>query len=161
MAKTVGLMLRHPALDCTAPLVALIVWILMGGPFPDRTATDLMLTALASAGGLVMAVATFAAGMVYQSSDERVVQMRRRYMNQLRRNWTWIFCSLLVATLMPLIGMALGETFRQWAFGVVVVAVCLVVTNLLRVVYLLRLVLLLEASISEEHVRGAVPTELF
>jgi hypothetical protein len=57
--------------------------------------------------------------------------------------------------------MALGEKYLQWAFGVAITSACLVVTNLLRVVYLLRLVLLLEANNSEEHVRGVAPKELF
>lgn len=161
MARATGRWLRHPGLDCLLPLVILVGWILARGPFPDRTAVDLMLTALASAGGLVMAVATLATGMTYQSADERVVRMRKLYMDQLRRNWTWIFCSLLFATLFPVVGMALGETFRQWAFGIALTSACLIVANLLRVVYLLRLVLLLEANNSEEHIRGDAPRELF
>lgn len=161
MARPADKWLRHPALDCLVPVTILGGWILAHGPFPDRTATDLMLTALASAAGLVIAVATLAAGMMYQSSDDRVVRMRTLYMGQLRRNWTWIFCSLLFATLFPLVGMALGEKYLQWAFGVAITSACLVVTNLLRVVYLLRLVLFLEANNSEEHVRGVAPEELF
>lgn len=161
MARPADKWLRHPALDCVVPVTILGGWVLVGGPFPDRTATDLMLTALASAAGLVMAVATLAAGTMYQSSDDRVIRMRTLYMGQLRTNWTWIFCSLLFATLFPLVGMGLGGMYPQWAFGVAITSASLVVMNLLRVVYLLRLVLLLEANNSEEHVRGRAPKELF
>ena len=161
MARLADKWLRYPALDCLVPITILSGWALANGIFPDRAATDLMLTALASAAGLVMAVATLAAGTMYQSSDDRVVRMRTLYMGQLRRNWTWIFCSLLFATLFPLVGMALGAKYPQWAFGVAITSACLVVMNLLRVVYLLRLVLLLEDDNSEEHVRGGAPEELF
>ncbi|MFF2675891.1 hypothetical protein ACFVRT_04770 [Arthrobacter koreensis] len=108
-----------------------------------------------------MAVATFAAGIMYQSTDNRVVTMRAKFMDQLRRNWTWIFCSLLAATMLPILGLAVGSTFPQWGVAAALVAALLVTTNLLRVVYLLRLILLLESVRVEEHVRGQAPADKY
>lgn len=153
--------LKWPFVDVLLPVIFVLAWNVSPAPKLDRAAIDLILTALAAAGGLVMAVATFAAGMMYQSVEAAVTEVRTAHSVQLRGNWTWIICSLLVATLTPIVGMALTKDFSQISICAALVSLALIVSNLVRVVYLLRMVLFLTSYPAEQHKPGTKPKEKF
>lgn len=161
MKRLQNVALRWPVIDLLLPVLLVLTWSYFNAPDLDRTATDLILTALAAAGGLVMAVATFSAGMMYQSTESTVVEMRQEYSHQLRDNWTWIICTLLAATLIPIVGMALTKDHPLFGIYAALISLSLIVSNLARVVYLLRLVLFLASYNGERHKPAPEPQEKF
>lgn len=98
---------------------------------------------------LAVAAATFVCTMTYQSTGEHMTTVRRRYGEVLRRNWTAILVSTLVAATLPLIGILVDTRWRTAGMLIAIYSLLLVVVRFARSVYWLRVTLFLE-RVSDE-----------
>ncbi|MBN0039345.1 hypothetical protein JN535_04045 [Cellulosimicrobium cellulans] len=98
---------------------------------------------------LAVAAATFVCTMTYQSTGEHMRAVRRHYGEVLRRNWTSILVSTLVAATLPLLAILVDTRWRQAAMLIAVYSLVLVAVRFVRSIYWLRITLFLERAADE------------
>jgi len=75
---------------------------------------------------LVMAAATFACALTYQSDSTLLIQVRLRHAETLRRNWRSILTGSFLASVLPAIGLLASPSvgFAAGLYGLVLAACC-------------------------------------
>lgn len=149
----------HPSIDQALALGAPGAWVLwLDGFTPSDPAARLTFYgAAATLAALALAAATFVCTMTYQSTNEYVAIVRRRYGHELRKNWTTVITSTLLAAVAPVVAMVIDDRFTAVAMAAVVYCLALVVLRFLRSVYWLRLTLFLQQASDESPQEFVVP----
>jgi hypothetical protein len=157
MGKATGVWLNHPWLDYVGPAASLAIWFFAGhAPTLDSNVALYVLTALAASSGIVLAVVALMVGLVYQSSNDLIMQARTAFAKALRSTFSWMFCALLACTLLPILGMIFVDSAGMLSAGIAWGAGSLVGMVLIRVIVVLRMVLKTH-EIGEQQQREAGP----
>ena len=104
--------MAHPATDILGATIITATWWLLSNPVPqlpgDGSPNDLFI-GLSTLSGLVMATATFICTMLYQSNSHFMVEARKRFPEELARNWL----SIIIWTLTLPMGDKSHYLFRN------------------------------------------------
>lgn len=140
------LVAAHPAFDWVFPVGAAAGWVAMPDAFVPAAADTRVqfYVAAATVAALVLAAATFVCALVYQAGSEYAVRVRTRFASELRRNWTSIITSSLLAALLPLVAIAVDEHNTVVASALTVFSLGVVVVRFARTTWWLRFVLLVQ-----------------
>lgn len=137
---------KAPALDQLLPIVAVMLWLVLAQsyvPSDDATRRNIY-TLIATVSGLAMAATTFACSMTYQSANILMTRVKDLFAASLKRNWVTIIRSNLVTALIPVGAMAIDGLSAQWASGLALYAVVLLVARFLRALYWLQYTLFMQ-----------------
>lgn len=136
----------HPGFDWVVPVGVAAAWIAMPDAFiPAASETRVQLyVAAATVAALVLAAATFVCALVYQAGSDYAVRVRTRFAAELRRNWTSIITSSLLAALLPIVAIAVDEHNAVVASALTVFSLGVVVSRFARTTWWLRFVLLVQ-----------------
>lgn len=153
LAKGVRL---HPSVDILGAIVLTVLWLLAGHStfsFLNKTykSPNDLFVGLSALSGLVMAVATFICTTVYQSNARLMRECRKRFSDELARNWLSIISWTLVTAFLPLISLPIWEMNSVFSFGVVIFSTTILLEKSIRCIYWLNVTFLME-SVSSKNV---------
>jgi hypothetical protein len=146
LLKVADVLAAHPIVDQTVPLgvtVAYLVWLDSFTPIGLETRVSFYV-GVSTLAALAVAAATFVCTLTYQSASDHMTAVRKHYGGELRRNWTSIILSTLVAATLPLLSILADSRSIYVAVAMTVYALALVVVRFCRSVYWLRLTLFME-----------------
>ncbi|EFQ82743.1 hypothetical protein HMPREF0063_11952 [Aeromicrobium marinum DSM 15272] len=119
------LVVEHPGLDHLPAILAVGTWALLMRDLEVSNVPE-FLVGLATVSALVLAAAAFVCTLTYQSSAQRVVDLRIAFGVQIQRNWVSIFAITFVAAVAPLVALLLvgtgpvGPAIAVWASAMLV-----------------------------------------
>lgn len=117
--------LRNAWLDQLASIIAAVsaAYIVATPPTGTLLVFNMAATTIAA---LVMAAATFACALAYQSDSTLLIQARLRHAETLRRNWRAIIAGSFLASVLPAIGLLTPATlgFAAGVYGLGLAACC-------------------------------------
>lgn len=136
----------HPAVDHIIPISIVAAWLLaLSGAVPPSESPRLYVYAgISTLSALVLAAATFVCTLTYQSSSTLVLEVRRRFATELRRNWASIIFSALGCAVLPIAAMAIDEQRTTWAFGLALYGLALLIVKFGRSVFWLKYTLFMQ-----------------
>lgn len=147
----------HPLIDIVGAAAVTAFWWIAGhstfsfSDCSEKSPNDLFV-GLSALSGLVMAVATFICTTVYQSDSHLMKEIRKRYSDELSKNWLSIISCTLVTAFLPLISLCIWDGRYLISFGLAVFSAVLLAEKSIRCVYWLRITFFMEA-ISNKIVR--------
>lgn len=143
--------MAHPTTDTLGAIIITATWWHLGNPVPqlpgDGSPNDLFI-GLSTLSGLVMATATFICTMLYQSNSHFMVEARKRFPEELARNWLSIIIWTLTTAILSLFSLCLWETNRITSFGIVIFSTSLLLAKGGRSIYWLNYTLFMEKASS-------------
>lgn len=114
----------RPFVDLLPATVSLLLWLLVpwfrdlpGSWRVDASAITAFLTGVAGLAGVGVTLSTFAATMTYTSSDSYVRLIRKKFGNQLARNWITVLSGLLVCAAVAIVATVLVPVSLHIAAG--------------------------------------------
>lgn len=143
--------MAHPATDILGATIITATWWLLSNPVPqlpgDGSPNDLFI-GLSTLSGLVMATATFICTMLYQSNSPLMIEARKRFPEELSRNWLSIIIWTLTTAILPLFSLCLWGIDRITSFGIVIFSTSLLLAKGGRSIYWLNYTLFMEKASS-------------
>ena len=143
--------MAHPATDILGATIITATWWLLSNPVPqlpgDGSPNDLFI-GLSTLSGLVMATATFICTMLYQSNSPLKIEARKRFPEELSRNWLSIIIWTLTTAILPLFSLCLWGIDRITSFGIVIFSTSLLLAKGGRSIYWLNYTLFMEKASS-------------
>lgn len=134
--------MAHPATDILGATIITATWWLLSNPVPqlpgDGSPNDLFI-GLSTLSGLVMATATFICTMLYQSNSPLMIEARKRFPEELSRNWLSIIIWTLTTAILPLFSLCLWGIDRITSFGIVIFSTSLLLAKGGRSIYWCKL----------------------
>lgn len=127
------------------------MWAIAGFPTPEHGARQLLFTTASAAAGITMAAAAFVCTIFFQSESQSVQGVRAHYGHTVRSNWKWILPALLIAVVLPLVGIVLDSTAPAVSTATVAASVGLLVMSFMRVIYWFNATLILQERDREEN----------
>lgn len=144
----------HPSVDILGAIVLTVFWLLTGHStfsFSDganKSPNDLFV-GLSALSGLVMAIATFICATVYQSNARLMKEGRKKFSDELARNWLSIISWTLATAFFPLISLSIWEMNSVVSFGLVIFSTTILLEKSIRCIYWLNVTFLMESVSSK------------
>lgn len=134
----------RPSIDWIVPILAIGVWVyFFCGSVPVMSG-DVFYAVLSAAAGIALAAATFACTFMYRSPSPAIRHALGKFGKAIGRNWFSILVSLLLATLSPILAVALENTAPQVAFGLGLLSAGIIIVKFARVAFWVRYTLTVE-----------------
>lgn len=142
----------RPIVDWPLPIVTLILWLQFGSPLiPElASARSGIYGATSALAGFVLAAATFACTMTYHGNASLLLDLRKRFQVELRRNWIAILWSTALCALLPIIGIYLDPQYPLQASGIVVFVAAMLCLRFARSLWWLKVTLFVTQLSPEE-----------
>ena len=99
---------NHAGCDLVGMVLGVAAWLIPTASGDDARA---LATATASLIAVLAAIVTFSLGFLFQSSNEAVVEQRRKLGKHMRTTWKWCVSIMLAASVAQLVAVAIAMTF--------------------------------------------------
>ena len=143
---TIGVVVAaHPIVDLFTSIVLTLIWVLSGRLIPDIDgAWNDLFVSLSTISGLVMTAATFICTMTYQSESRHMKTVRKRYSDELTRNWISIIAWTMITAILPLASITIWTANKQIAFGLAIFALTMMTAKAARSLHWLKYTLFMQ-----------------
>lgn len=117
--------LRNAWLDQVVSSAAAVIIAALAST-PERGTLDSFNMAATTLAALVMAAATFACALTYQSDSTLLIQVRLHHAETLRRNWRAVIAGSFFASILPVIGLLVAPWlgFAAGLYGLALACCC-------------------------------------